>query len=129
MSISAPADPAIARVINAIGEGATASDSIAGLLLRVLHRVTSLETVARQVDRRLDLLEKNPRVPWSMAEPVTRALTGIDTATGSPVRIEPRRPVGRPQGRRDSRKRKPRGSELFHKEDLLVDNGFDDPGD
>jgi hypothetical protein len=125
---STAVDPGIARVIKAIGEGVTASDSIASLVLKILNRVNSLETIARQSNRRLDLLEKIPRSSWTTLAPATpKPMTGIDVATGAPVRIEPtiHRPVGRPKGKRDSTKRRPRNA-LFHQEDVLLDRGFDE---
>jgi hypothetical protein len=122
-------DPAAIKFVEEIAKGASSiPDSIAGILLRLLGRVSSLETTSKQHALKLDKLAKQPRWPGSLPEPtLQKTLTGIDAATGAPVRIEPKRPVGRPPGSRDSAKRRPRGAELFHKEDLqLLDTGFDD---
>jgi hypothetical protein len=133
MRSSAVVDPAIAAFIEQIGTGTNAAaDSTAGLILRLLARVSRLE-------RAVEVLRKQPK-PTMRAKtydgaPQTRIIeTGIDF-DGHPVRIEERvrRPRGRPSGARDhaprARRRKPEGAALFHREDIegLVEPPVLDP--
>jgi hypothetical protein len=115
-------DAAISRLLDAIGSGVTARDATGNLLLRLCNRVGALEKLTAQQGKTIDRLAKEPRVPWSVP-PAEKPMTGIDAASGAPVKIEPRRAVGRPPGRRDSRPRRTTGrklvgSMLYHREDL-----------
>ena len=119
---SSALDPAIIAFVEQVAAGANAAaDSTAGLLLRLLSRVSRLEQ-AVEVLRKQSKPAMRARTHDSA--PPTRIIeTGIDF-DGNPVRIEERirRPRGRPAGSRDhaprARRRRPEGSALFHREDI-----------
>jgi hypothetical protein len=97
-------DPAVSDFVTKITASAAAvPDAIAALILRLAYRVSCLERTAEQQAKKLQQLAKQPK-PAPVAA-LVRVMTGVDTATGAPVRIEPRRPRGRPLGSRDTHKR------------------------
>jgi hypothetical protein len=105
------------------------ADSVAALLLRLAFRVSNLERAVEQQTKRLQQLAKQPKpAPVVALAPV---MTGIDTATGAAVRIEPKRPRGRPLGSRDSRPRPSRARHHNLEAEVsshILDNGWDDLG-
>jgi hypothetical protein len=123
-------DPHLVRFVEQVSAGANAAaDSVAGLLLRLLGRVGSLEKAVQAQASKLDELARQPkpaRVRTHDAA-VVKVETGIDMA-GAPVRheIRVRRPRGRPAGHRDAVPRvrrwrhKPDGRDLHHQEDLAA---------
>ena len=125
---AAVTDPAIAAFVEQIAAGTNvAADSVAGLILRLVTRVGRLEKTVSEQGSKLDKLA---RKPWP-AKPARTASarvveTGIDVATGAPVRLETKasRPRGRPTGRRDATPRarrwhrKPDGRAVHRREDI-----------
>ena len=125
---AAVTDPAIAAFVEQIAAGTNvAADSVAGLILRLVTRVGRLEKTVSEQGSKLDKLA---RKPWP-AKPARTASarvveTGIDVATGAPVRLETKasRPRGRPAGRRDATPRarrwhrKPDGRAVHRREDI-----------
>jgi hypothetical protein len=111
MPRSAVTDPVIARFVEDVAAGANAAaDSVAGLVLRLVGRVTTLEQRLETQDgkiARIDKLARQPKLPRN--PPPVRLETGIDM-DGNPVRIEHRikRPRGRPKGARDRYQRQSR---------------------
>jgi hypothetical protein len=142
MSSSATVDPAIAGFVARLGAVPNiAADSVAGLILRLLARVSRLEQAVQQHGKKLEALAKQPkpttRARTHDAAPQTRIVeTGIDF-DGNPVRIEERirRPRGRPAGSRDqvprARRRwdrKPEGAEdIENLESLAASDALLDP--
>jgi hypothetical protein len=135
---AAVTDPAILRFVEQVSAGTnTAADSTAGLILRLLARVSRLEQA-------VEVLRKQPKSTMRArahdSAPQTRIIeTGIDF-DGHPVRIEERirRPRGRPSGSRDQAprarrrwNRKPEGAEDIEDfgglaaSDALLDPDFD----
>jgi hypothetical protein len=103
-------DPAVLTFIERITVGtAGLADSVAALLLRLAFRVSKLELATEQQAKKLQQLAKQPK-PAPVAA-LARVMTGVDVATGAPVRIEPKRSRGRPLGSRD---RRPRESRARH---------------
>jgi hypothetical protein len=104
-------DPAVIRFIETVSNGAdTVADSIAGIVVRLLGRVTSLERKLETQDSkiaRIDKLARQPKLPRN--PPPVRLETGVDVY-GDPVRheIKIRRPRGRPKGSRDRYQRQTR---------------------
>jgi hypothetical protein len=103
---SSTVDPGVTRLLDAIGNGASAADNTAApvllrLVLVLVNRVSALERKARDHGVKLDKLSKTPRLP------VLRApMTGGDGAAVGPERDSaPARPAPRP-GRKDSPPRK-----------------------
>jgi len=133
---SAATDPALARFIEQITDGNNAAaDSVAGLILRLVGRVGRLEKTVSDQGSKLDKLARKPPPAVRARNPVPmdhRVKTGIDAATGSPVRFETKdsRPRGRPPGRRDATPRARRGYRkldgraLHHREDVEDFGGF-----
>ena len=135
MRSSVVTDPAIIAFIEQVSAGTNASaDSTAGLILRLLSRVSRLEQA-------VEVLRKQPkpamRARTHDSAPPTRIIeTGIDF-DGNPVRIEERirRPRGRPAGSRDqvprARRRwdrKPEGAEdIENLESLAASDALLDP--
>jgi hypothetical protein len=106
MSRSVVTDPLIARFVEDVAAGANAAaDSVAGLVLRLVGRVTNLEQRLETQDgkiARIDKLARQPRLPRT-PPPVRVVESGVDARDGGPVYIEQRvkRPRGRPKGARD----------------------------
>jgi len=133
---AAVTDPAIAAFVEQIAAGTNvAADSVAGLILRLVTRVGRLEKTVSEQGSKLDKLAQKPkpahaqssvraRRPAPMDHGVVK--TGIDVATGAPVRLETKasRPRGRPTGRRDATPRarrwhrKPDGRAVHRREDI-----------
>ena len=135
---SSTVDPGVTRLLDAIGNGASAADNTAApvllrLVLVLVNRVSALERKARDHGVKLDKLSKTPRLP------VLRApMTGGDGAAVGPERDSaPARPaphsIGRPKGRVDSPPPRSRQRTIgwSHREDLefetsrLVDADWD----
>jgi hypothetical protein len=89
-------DPAITRLLAAIGSGITASDSVAGLMLRLVHRVSVLE---RTVQTQAAALQKLARPAPLAADAAPPPPNGHG---GGPVSAPVRKPPGRPPERRDA---------------------------
>jgi hypothetical protein len=108
MSLPSSVDPGITRLLDALSIGATASDSTAALLLRLVNRVTTLEAKSRDHDVKLDKLSKQPRLPV-LGEKCSTTMTGVEGRNGAAVGPERDsalpRPAPRP-GRKDSPPRK-----------------------
>jgi len=105
---SAAIDPAVTTFVSRLCDGAgSLPDSIAALIFRLAARVTRLEqTTSAQADK-IKRLEKAPKSAGRARTYDSRVVaTGVDV-DGHPVRIEERvrRPVGRPNGRRDTYQR------------------------
>jgi hypothetical protein len=95
-------DPAVLSFVERISAGSAGlADSVSALLLRLAFRTSKLERAVEQQAKRLQQLAKQPK-------PIVPILTGVDVATGAAVRIEPKRPRGRPLGSRDTHKRSSR---------------------
>jgi len=118
---AAVTDPALARFIEQVTDGSNAAaDSVAGLILRLVGRVSHLEKTVSDQASKLDKLAKHPqssaRAKTYDSRPTKIVETGVDM-DGHPVRLEERvrRPVGRPKGRRDTHQRHRRPpSEVHH---------------
>jgi hypothetical protein len=120
-------DPAAIQFVETVARGAaSAGDSVAGILIRLLARVSALEKLAKAQALELDRLRKMPRLPLTAA-PREVVETGIDVRDGSPVRLERKvsRPVGRPKGSKDSR---PRKRHLPLVSQSIIDADFDNLG-
>jgi hypothetical protein len=123
----AAADPAVARFVEQVSAGTNAAgDRVAGLLLRLLSRVGALEKAVAAQGIKLDNLAMMPRQVHRGVKTTDAALgtieTGIDIRDGSPARKEPKRPRGRPLGRKDSHpRRKLHSRDLFQHEDLIFE--------
>jgi hypothetical protein len=128
MSRSVVTDPIIARFVEDVAAGANAAaDSVAGLVLRLVGRVTTLEQRLETQDGKIAKIDKLARQPRpARTPPPTLVETGIDVY-GDPVRIEHRikRPRGRPKGARDRfpRSRHNLGAEVSSN---FVDRDWDD---
>jgi hypothetical protein len=89
-------DPAIAQFVERVAAGTNAAaDSVAGLVLRLAGRVGALE---RKVEAQSNQIAKIGKLARAKPAPVVSLapiMTGIDTATGAAVRIEPKRSRGR----------------------------------
>ena len=118
-----PAVSAFVEKISASTEGL--ADSIAALLLKLAVRVSSLERVTEQQAQKLERLAKRPQ-PAPIV-PLAPIMTGIDVASGAPVRIEPTRSRGRPPGSKD-RYDRPRRARHHSLQAEGLDNGWDDLG-
>jgi hypothetical protein len=127
-------DPLIARFVEDVAAGANAAaDSVAGLVLRLVGRVTTLEQRLETQDGKIAKIDKlarqQPKLPRSL--PPVRLETGIDM-DGNPVRIEHRikRPRGRPKGARDRYQRQTRRPGIVPPapSSHLLDSGWDDLG-
>jgi hypothetical protein len=128
---SSVVDPAVVKFIETVSNGAdTVADSIAGIVVRLLGRVTSLERKLETQDSKIAKIDKlarqQPKLPRN--PPPVRLETGIDM-DGHPVRheIKIRRPRGRPKGARDRfpRSRHNLGAEVSSN---FVDRDWDDLG-
>ena len=130
MSSPVVADPVVAQFIERVAAGANAAaDSVAGLVLRLVGRVTTLEQRLETQDGKIAKIDKLARQPkLARTPPPTLVKTGIDM-DGNPVRIEHkiRRPRGRPKGARDRYPRRA-GSVPPAPSSYLIDSGFDDLG-
>jgi hypothetical protein len=128
---SSSVDPGIARLLDAIGHGATASDSTAALLLRLVNRVGALERTARDHDLKLDKLSKQPRLPTGV-DGRNGASDGPERGSALPPAPSAPRPTG-PKGRVDSPKYPSRQRTIgwSHREDheievaRLIDRDWD----
>jgi hypothetical protein len=127
-------DPHLIRFVEQVSAGANAAaDSIAGLLLRLLGRVGSLEKTVQAQASKLDELARQPKPARARTHDgaAVKVETGVDMA-GNPVRheIPVKRPRGRPAGHRDAAPRvrrwrhKPEGRGLYHREDLEAVGGL-----
>jgi hypothetical protein len=94
-------------------------------LLRLAFRVSNLERAVELQTKKLQQLAKQPK-----PAPVVPIMTGIDAATGAPVRIEPKRSRGRPLGSRDTHKRPSRRRHNLEAEvsSDLIDGDWDHLG-
>ena len=126
------ADPAVVKFIETVGNGASAAaDSVAGLVLRLVGRVGALEKAVEAQGVKLKQVDKLARTKLApVVVPLTPIMTGVDTATGAPVRIMPKRSRGRPRGSLDTYKRPPRGRHHDHQAEMsnnhVVDSDWDD---
>jgi hypothetical protein len=127
-------DPALVHFVEQVGEGAgSIADSVAGLLLRLLARVASLEKTTQAQASKLDALTQPPKPKRAKTHDAATVIkSGID-AFGDPVRLEERirRPRGRPAGSRDSyqRHRPPRSPHNLEAElTTYVDPDWDQMG-
>jgi hypothetical protein len=117
---SAIADPAVCAFVERITASAAAvPDAIAALLLRLAFRVSNLERAVELQTKKLQQLAKQPK-----SAPVVPIMTGIDTATGAPVRVLPKRSRGRPPGSRDTYRRPSRAR---HNLEAEVSSNYVDP--
>jgi len=121
------ADPVIAQFVERVAAGANAAaDSVAGLVLRLVGRVGALEKTVEAQGVRLKQVDKLARTKLApVVVPLTPIMTGIDTATGAPVRVMPKRSRGRPLGSRD---RIQRSSRRHHNLQAEVSSNYADPG-
>jgi hypothetical protein len=125
-------DPAVKQFVTKVTASAGAvPDAIAGLLLRLCARVSSLEQTAKAQAVELDRLRKTSSLlpPALLAAPPMEpdAEPAFDAEAGALERSAVKRPVGRPRGRKDSH---PRRAPLRAPEDdgsrWLVDRGSDE---
>jgi hypothetical protein len=118
-------DPAITRLLAAIGSGITASDSVAGLMLRLVHRVSVLE---RTVQTQAAALQKLARPAPLVADAAPPPPNGHGGPMGGPVRKPPERPPGCPpqgtMGRRDAYPHRTGPNKFINS--YAIDSDFDD---
>jgi hypothetical protein len=99
-------DPAVLSFVERISAGSAGlAESVASLLLRLAFRVSKLELATEQQAKKLQQLAKQKPAP---GVPLVPIMTGVDVATGSAIRIMPKRSRGRPAGSRDTYKRSSR---------------------
>jgi hypothetical protein len=105
-------DPAVAQFVERVSNGVdSAADSIAGLMMRLVSRISRLELKVETQDGKIAKIDKLARQPRPVRKPPpVRLETGVDM-DGNPVRIEHRikRPRGRPKGARDRFQRRRAG--------------------
>jgi hypothetical protein len=125
-------DPAVIRFIETVNNGVdTAADSIAGLVLRLVGRVSTLEKAVEAQAARLKQVDKLARARRAPVAPLAPIMTGIDVATGAPIRVQPKRSRGRPLGSRDTYQRPSRARHHNLQAEVssnLVDDDWDDLG-
>jgi hypothetical protein len=98
-------DPAVAHFVERVSNGVdSAADSIAGLMMRLVGRISRLELKVETQDGKIAKIDKLARAKPVRKPPPTVVETGIDVRDYTPVRIEHKvkRPRGRPKGARDS---------------------------
>jgi hypothetical protein len=100
-------DPVVRSFVEAVNhEGvATTTDTVGGLFLRLINRVGVLERKVEAQSSQIAKIDKLARAKPAPVAALAPVMTGVDVATGAPVRILPRRPRGRPAGSRDTYKR------------------------
>jgi hypothetical protein len=125
------ADPAVITFVEKVSAGtAGLADSVAALLLKLAFRVSCLERAAEEQAAKLKQVDKLARAKPVPVVPLTPIMTGVDVATGAPVRIEPKRSRGRPLGSRDRYQRPSRRHHNLQAEvsSPLLDDDWDHLG-